>query len=100
FWLACLVLYGGLSAYFLPRLFADATTIIPLGIADQPLTRGVVPLGPVSSNLTQTVFLGADLICFMLVTAVGSTVQGFRAIAVGLIAYAVLNAVFALLDVV
>jgi len=100
FWLACLVLYGGLSAYFLPRLFADATTIIPLGIADQPLTSGVAPLGPVSSNLTQTVYLAADLICFMLLTAVGSTVQGFRAIVVGLIAYGVLNTVFALLDVV
>ncbi|MBW9118006.1 hypothetical protein JNB88_30790 [Rhizobium cauense] len=100
FWLACLVLYGGLSAYFLPRLFADATTIIPLGIAAQPLTSGVVPLGPVSSNLTQTVYLAADLVCFMLVTAIGSTPQGFRAIVVGLIAYAALNVIFALLDVV
>jgi hypothetical protein len=100
FWLACLVLYGGLSAYFLPRLFADATTIIPLGIAEQPLTSGVVSLGPVSSNLTQTVYLVADLVCFLLVTTVGSTAQGFRAIVIGLIVYAALNVVFALLDVV
>ncbi|PDV85665.1 hypothetical protein CO652_25800 [Rhizobium sp. H4] len=100
FWLACLVLYGGLSAYFLPRLFADATTIIPLGIPEQPLTGGVASLGPVSSNLTQTVYLTADLVCFTLIVAIGSTLAGFRAIVIGLIAYAILNIVFALVDVV
>nr|WP_112436870.1 hypothetical protein [Rhizobium sp. AN80A] len=100
FWLGCLVLYGGLSAYFLPRLFADATMIVPLGVADRPLTSGVVSLAPVSSNLTQTVYLIADLACFLLVTAIGSTTQGFRAIISGLIAYTALNIVFAALDVV
>ncbi|MBZ9793936.1 hypothetical protein K9B32_28225 [Rhizobium sp. 3T7] len=100
FWLACLVVYGTLSAYFLPRLFADATTIVPLGLSDHPLTRGVVPLGPVTSNLTQVVYLAADLVCFMLIVAVGSTIDGYRTIAIGLIAYAAFNVLFALIDVV
>ena len=100
FWLACLVLYGGLSAYFLPRLFADATMIVPLGVADRPLTSGVVSLAPVSSNLTQTVYMVADLACFLLVAAIGSTAQGFRAVVTGLVAYAALNILFAALDVV
>ncbi|CCM78316.1 hypothetical protein [Rhizobium mesoamericanum] len=100
FWLACLVLYGVLSAYFLPRLFADATFIVPLGVSDRPLTGGVVPLGPISSNLTQAVYLAADLVCFMLIVAVGSTMEGYRAIVIGLIAYAAFNVLFALIDVV
>ncbi|MDI7862989.1 hypothetical protein MRS76_13580 [Rhizobiaceae bacterium n13] len=100
FWLACLVVYGALTAYFAPRLFADATAIIPLGVSEHPMSGGGVPLGPVSSNLTQTVYLVADLLCFMMIVTVGSTPGGFRAIVAGLLAYAFFNIVFALLDLV
>ncbi|MBP1847757.1 hypothetical protein J2046_006041 [Rhizobium petrolearium] len=98
FWLACLVVYGALSAYFSPRIFEDASIIVPLGVSEHPLSGGVVRLGPVSSNLTQTVYLAADLACFAMIVAVGSTLKGFQALVVGLIAYAFFNVIFAILD--
>ncbi|MBO9196847.1 hypothetical protein J5277_22305 [Rhizobium sp. 16-449-1b] len=100
FWLACLVLYGAISGFFMPRLLAGATQIIPVGSSEYPETGGTVPLGPLSSNFTQTVYLTADLVCFLTVLAVASTKRGFYAIVTGLIAYASMNAVFAMLDLV
>ncbi|CAN7662175.1 hypothetical protein [Rhizobium sp. LjRoot258] len=98
FWLACLVVYGAVTAYFLPRLLAGQSWIIPLGISEYPSTRGAVPLGPVSSNFTQTIYLIADLLCFLLIATVGSTRAGFNALVNGLVAYAAFNVLFALLD--
>ncbi|MDM9625162.1 hypothetical protein QTL95_04580 [Rhizobium sp. S152] len=98
FWLAALVTYGAISAYFLPRLLSGETLIVPLGISEYPLTRGVVPLGPVSSNFTQPIYLLADFVCFVAISVIGSTSAGCRAIVNALIAYAALNIGFALLD--
>jgi len=98
FWLACLVAYGAISAYFSPRLFAGMSYIIPLGASEYPSTGGTVPLGPVSSNVTQTIYLAADLLCFVTITAVCATPSGFRATLNGLVAYAVVNVLFAALD--
>jgi hypothetical protein len=98
FWLALLAVYGAASAYFLPRFFAGESMIIPLGVSEYPSTGGTVPLGPVSSNLTQTIYIVADLICFLTIVALGSTRAGFRAIVNGLIAYAAFNVFFAVLD--
>ncbi|WP_189637175.1 MULTISPECIES: hypothetical protein [unclassified Rhizobium] len=98
FWLACLVVYGAATAYFLPRLLAGQSLIIPLGVSEYPSTRGAVPLGPVSSNFTQTIYLIADLLCFLMIASVGSTQTGFNALVNGLIAYAAFNVLFALLD--
>jgi hypothetical protein len=99
FWLACLVVYGGLSAYFAPRIFADASLIVPLGQSDFPITSGVARLGPVSSNLTQSVYLTSDLVCFAIIAAIASVEKGFEAVVGGLLAYAMANLLFAVLDV-
>ncbi|MBB3318306.1 MULTISPECIES: hypothetical protein [unclassified Rhizobium] len=98
FWLAGLLLYGAISAYFSPRLFAGMSHIIPLGASEYPSTGGTVPLGPVSSNLTQTIYLTADLLCFVIIASVCSTKTGFRATFNGLLAWAAVNVMFALLD--
>jgi hypothetical protein len=98
FWLACLVLYGIATGFFSPRLLARATEIIPLGVSEYPSSGGAVPLGPVSSNFTQAVYLTADLLCFLMIVAVGSTRSGFAAVVTGLICYAFGNVIFALLD--
>ncbi len=100
FWFACLVLYGALSGFFMPRLLAGATQIIPVGSSEYPETGGTVPLGPLSSNFTQTVYLAADLVCFLAVLAAASTKRGFAAVVTGLIAYACANVTFAILDLV
>ena len=98
FWFACLVLYGLLTAYLLPRILAGATQIIPLGSTAFEDTGFTVPLSPVSSNFTQSVYMGANLLCFAMTVAIASTASGFRAILTGLMAFSVGNIIFALLD--
>jgi len=98
FWLAGLLLYGAATGLFAPRLLAGVTQIVPLGISEYNADGGTVPLGPVSSNLTQAVYLTADLISFCLLVAIGSTPKGFVALVIGLISYAAANIVFGLMD--
>ena len=98
FWLMCLVIYGVFTGFVMPRLLAGTTEIIPLGVSEYADTGSTVPLGPVSSNFTQAVYLIADLICFTMIVAIASTHAGFAAVASGLVAYAVGNVLFALLD--
>ncbi|MEN3149926.1 hypothetical protein ABCW43_21730 [Neorhizobium sp. IRAMC:178] len=100
FWLACLLIYGTVLGFFAPRLLARMTDIIPLGVTEYPSTGGTVPLGPVSSNFTQAVYVSADLLAYVLILAIGSTLAGFRAITVGVLVFAGANAFFALLDLV
>jgi len=98
FWLACLVALGVIGGVLLPRVFAGMTQIIPLGVSEYADTGSTVPLGPVSSNLTQSVYLVGDLVCFCLIVAVASTRGGFEAVLAGLIAHCAGNALLALLD--
>ena len=100
FWLACLLFYGLISAYVLPRLLAGGTEIVPLGTSEYPDTGSTVPLGPVSSNLTQSIYMTADVLCFAMIVAIASTRDGFDAITRALIAYAAANVFFAALDLV
>jgi len=100
FWLACLVFYGIATGYFAPRLLARMSEIVPLGAPYFPSTDGISPLGPVSSNFTQAVYLSADLLAFLLVSAIAATKSGFRAVVIGLMAFAFANAAFGLLDMV
>jgi hypothetical protein len=98
FWLAALVVYGVVSAVFLPRFMAGWTNIIPLGDSQYATSSAPVPLGPVSSNFTQSVYLVGDLICFVLSAAVASTEEGLRKLTIALLVYAGGNVAFALLD--
>ncbi|WP_245282223.1 hypothetical protein [Rhizobium sp. LC145] len=100
FWLACLVVYGIASGFFAPRLLARMSEIIPLGASEYPSTGSTVPLGPVSSNFTQAVYLAADLLTFLLMIAIGSTKAGFKAITIGIISFSFANALFGILDLV
>lgn len=100
FWLACLIVYGILAGYFAPRLLARTMDIIPLGSSEYPETLGAVPLGPVSSNFTQAVYLIADLVTFVMVVALGSTASGFRAVCVGVMCFVVANISFGIIDLV
>jgi hypothetical protein len=94
------VLYGVVSAILVPRLLAGSTPIIPLGVSEYANTGSTVPLGPVSSNFTQGVYLVADLLCFTMIVAIASTRAGFAAIAGALVAYAAGNVLFALVDLI
>jgi hypothetical protein len=98
YWLACLAIYGLLSAVFLPRIFAGSTLIIPLGSSEYGNTGSPVPLGPVSSNFTQSVYIMADLLCFLFTAGFASTEEGFNASAFALLLFAAGNIFFALID--
>ena len=99
YWLTCLAVYGVLTAVFIPRIFAGTTLIIPLGASEYGDTGSPVPLGPVSSNFTQSVYIMADLLCFLLVVGFSSTKEGFNASVFALSLFAAGNVLFALLDV-
>lgn len=98
FWLLCLVIWGVIGAFAMPRLLAGSTQIIPLGVSEYADTGSTVPLGPVSGNFTQSIYLAADLVCFTMIVAIASTQAGFAAIASALVACAAGNVLFALLD--
>lgn len=98
FWLAWLVVYGVITGLLLPRLLAGVTEVVPLGVSEYGASRLTVPLGPNSSNLTQSIYLIADFLCFALIAGVASTRDGFRAVVAGMLFYAAANTLFALLD--
>jgi hypothetical protein len=100
YWLLCLLIYGIITGFAVPRLFEGLTQIIPLGTSDYPDNGSTVPLGPVTSNYTQAIYLTSDVICFAVSAAIAATPVGFTAITNALLAYAVGNALFALLDIV
>jgi hypothetical protein len=99
FWLMCLVIYGVLSGFLMPRLLEGSMPIIALGTSGYAPTSSTVPLGPVSGNLTQGIYLVADFICFIMIVAIASTQAGFATIASALVVYAAGNVLFAVLDV-
>lgn len=68
FWLMLLVVWGVLSAYFLPRLFAGETMLFG---TDRGVMKGVrlMPLQPLSTNLTQSAYAVASLCAFAALAA-------------------------------
>lgn len=99
FWLLCLVLYGVASAVLAPRLLGGNIPIIPLGSSAYASTGSTVPLGPVSSNFTQSVYLVADLICFAVTASIASRPAGFETITRALLLCAAANILLAFLDI-
>jgi hypothetical protein len=99
FWLMCLVIYGVLTAILMPRLLAGTMDCIPLGTGEYAETGSTVPLGPTSGNLTQSIYLVGALACFAMIVGIGSTRAGVVTIAGALVAYAVGNVLFALIDI-
>lgn len=98
FWLFCFTLYGVITAIFLPRIFAGMTDIIPLGSSEYADTGSTVPLGPVSSNVTQSVYMVAGLLCYCMVASLGAQKKGFHIITTTMLMVCALNVVFAFLD--
>ncbi len=99
FWFTCLVVYGVASAFLMPRVFAGLTEIIPLGTTAFDDTGSTVPLAPVSSNVTQSLYLSTTLLCLITLTAIAATREGFSAVFNGLLACCIANTVFAILDI-
>lgn len=98
FWLLCVALLGVVGAFLLPRLFAGATQVFTVEDTDAGLTFLLNPLMPVGTNMTQAVYLLADLACFVTVVGFCGLDGGRAALGRALVGYAALNVAFALLD--
>lgn len=100
FWLCALVAYGVLGALIVPRLLAGEVMIFPIGQTQSGATYNATPLTPTSGNLTQSVYMIANVLVFASVAAICASERGLRTVIVGVLAFCVANVVFALLDVV
>lgn len=100
FWLMFFVAYGVVSAFFFPRVMAGQTEIISLGSSSYESTGFTVPLGPVSSNFTQSVYTISSFLVFVIMTGAAATFDGFRMVAIAAAAYVAANVFFGLLDLV
>jgi hypothetical protein len=98
FWLLVVVTYGLISAIFLPRIFAGMTYVYSLARNGDDMGIITLPLGPRASNVTQPLYLVADLVCFAAVAGFARQ-GGAVVIARAVLVTAVLHLSFGLLDV-
>jgi hypothetical protein len=94
FWLLLTVVYGLLSSYFLPRIFAGQTFIFNV----REKWTYAIPLAPDISNLTQSIYLIGDFVCFIVLYGYASTRNGTKVMGNAAITCVTLNLVFAVLD--
>lgn len=99
FWFAAYIVFSVLSAFFLPRIFAGATLVYSSARGASGMMSTIAsPLGPGSANLTQSVYLLGDLVCFVAIC--GLARLGYaRFIAHALVITAFICLVFAVIDV-
>src|SRR5437016_2985710 len=95
FWLLLTVIYGTVTAYALPRIFAGQTMIFAVR-AQSSLS---IPLAPAMSNLTQSIYFIGDLACFFLIYGFAGTRSGHRVLGKAALTCAAVNLVFAALDI-
>ena len=98
FWLVSFTAVAIVTAVLMPRLFAGATAINAVGTTEQGPSAELVPLGPTSGNATQSAYLIADALCFLLCSAFVTRFEGYRLLGRAVAAYCVLNIGFAALD--
>jgi hypothetical protein len=93
FWLMLVLIWSVLSAYFLPRMFEGQTFVFPTRTIGYTL-----PLRPGTANLTQSVYLIGDFVCFILLYGYAATRVGRRVVEDAALLCVALNLVFAALD--
>jgi len=94
FWLLLTVIYSILSAYFMPRLFMGQTDVFLV----RALGQYSVPLAPIMSNVTQSIYLAGDFVCFFVLYGYASQSKGRMVLANAAFACVILNLVFGALD--
>jgi hypothetical protein len=96
FWLLLTTLYATITAYVMPRLFQGQT--FAFAVRAQGPENYALPLAPTTSNLTQSVYLIGDCICFLALVGFGGSEAGRRCLGRAALACVILNLVFAALD--
>jgi hypothetical protein len=88
FWLLLTVLYCIFSAYYMPLLFAGQVYVFPVRALYDP---SAVVLVPANSNLTQTIYLVGDFLCFFVLWGYQYEPAKLRALGNAAIAVVILN---------
>jgi hypothetical protein len=96
FWLLVTTIYATMTAYVMPRLFQGQT--FAFAVRAQGPENYALPLAPTTSNLTQSVYLIGDCICFLVLVGFGGSEAGRRCLARAALACVILNLIFAALD--
>jgi Na+-transporting NADH:ubiquinone oxidoreductase subunit NqrD len=94
YWLLLTVIYSVVCAFLMPRLFAGQTMTFAVRSQD----GYSVPLGPATSNLTQSIYFVGDLVCFIVFCGYASTASRRKVLGNAALVCATLNLVFAVLD--
>lgn len=90
-----LAVYAIVSAYLFPRLFAGTTSA-------HIIIEGAVveaPLGPVSGNITQTLYLTVGVFLFLGLCLMLQKKEYWRTVERGFFAFAIIHAAFGTLDI-
>ncbi len=98
FWFVATAVYGGVTAYLYPRIFAGRVYVNAIGATEFGFPFIQVPLGPSSGNITQSVYFFGNVLCFLMCYAYARTEAGFRTVFNAMLLYCFMNIVFAVLD--
>ncbi|POR55944.1 hypothetical protein B0G62_101340 [Paraburkholderia eburnea] len=101
FWLLCTVLWAVFGAIVLPRALAGSTLVFTIDRnAVDPNQAGMLqPLGPVSGNLTQSVYCVGDLIAYCCMGVFMNCRGAYRVLANGILLVAGLNVAAGVIDI-
>jgi hypothetical protein len=98
FWLLVTTIYATISAYMMPRVFLGQT--MAFVVRAQGTGSYAAPLAPSTSNLTQSVYLIGDCVCFLVLVGFGGSKAGRRCLGQAALMCVILNLVFAALDLI
>jgi hypothetical protein len=98
FWLLLTVVYSALSAYFMPIFFAGQTFVYPVRVVSSNTYTD--QLAPSMANLTQSIYLIGDFVCFFMLSGYAKSPTGLRILSNAALATIVLNLIFSVLDLV
>jgi hypothetical protein len=96
FWLLVTTCYSTITAFVMPRLFMGET--LAFAVRSQSGENYAAPLVPTTSNLTQSIYLIGNFVCFLLLCGYGSSEAGRRNMGRAALVCAILNLVFVVLD--
>jgi hypothetical protein len=102
FWLFCTCVWGVFGAIVLPRALAGSTLVFTIDRnAIDPSQAGLLqPLGPVSGNLSQTIYCIGDLVVYCSACVLLRCRGAYRVLANAIFALAALDVLAAAIDIV
>jgi hypothetical protein len=98
FWLLCTCLWGVAGAILLPRVLSGATLVFPVDRSSQFIF--LQPLGPVSGNLSQTVYCISDVVVYCSMFAFLKYRGVYRTLANAILLLASLDVLAGVIDIV